>query len=74
MTNLEERAEIYYRATLASTERIEKGRGLREPSVKLLQAAGNIPGQGDIIPVLVVSSYGIWLILHIIIANVVFTS
>ena len=47
MTNSEERAEIYYRATLASTERIEKGRGLREPSARLLQAAGNIPGQGE---------------------------
>ena len=47
VTILEERAEIYYRATLASIERNEKGRGLSEPSVRLLQATGNIPGQGE---------------------------
>eukprot|EP00092_Neocalanus_flemingeri_P036782 GFUD01040043.1.p1 GENE.GFUD01040043.1~~GFUD01040043.1.p1 ORF type:complete len:2751 (-),score=928.30 GFUD01040043.1:212-8194(-) len=44
---LEERAGIYYRASLVSVERMEKGGGLREPSVRLLQAAGNTPGQGE---------------------------
>merc|ERR1712179_523290 len=44
---LEERAAIYYKASLVSIERNEKGGGLREPSVRLLQAAGNTPGQGE---------------------------
>ena len=44
---LEERAAIYYKASLVSIERNEKGGGLREPSVRLLQAAGDTPGQGE---------------------------
>ena len=42
---MEERAAIYYKVSLVSIERLEKGGGLREPSVRLLQAAGNTPGQ-----------------------------
>ena len=44
---LEERANIYYRASMVSIERNEKGVGLRKLHVRLLQAAGSVPGQTE---------------------------
>ena len=48
VTILEERAGIYYRASLVSIERNEKGGRLIEPSVRFLQGAGPTPGQADL--------------------------
>ena len=44
---LEERAGIYYMASLVSIERIDKGGRLIEPSVRFLQAAGPTPGLAE---------------------------
>ena len=41
VTSLEARASLYYTASLASLERLERGAAQKEPSVWLLQAAGN---------------------------------
>ena len=43
VTSLDERAGLYYVASLAAIERIERGTSLREPSVRLLPPAGNTP-------------------------------
>ena len=45
--SLEARASLYYTASLASIERIERGAALKEPSVRLLQAAGNTPSMAE---------------------------
>ena len=47
VARLEERAALYYTASLASMERIEKGVALREPSMRLLQPAGNTPTMAE---------------------------
>ena len=45
---LEERACIYYRASLVSIEMNKDGGGLAEPCLRLLQAAGSTPSQGEL--------------------------
>ena len=47
VTSLEARASLYYSASLASLERLERGAALKEPSVRLLQAAGNTPTMAE---------------------------
>ena len=47
VSSLEARASLYYKASLASIERIERGVALKEPSVRLLQAAGNTPTMAE---------------------------
>ena len=47
VTSLDERAGLYYQASLINIERIERGTGLREPSVRLLQSAGNTPSLAE---------------------------
>ena len=47
VTSLEARASLYYTASLASIERIERGAALKEPSVRLLQPAGNTPSMAE---------------------------
>ena len=47
VTSLEARASLYYTASLASLERLERGAAQKEPSVRLLQAAGNTPTMAE---------------------------
>ena len=44
---LESRAALYYRASLLSLEQQERGLGVREPSVRLLQPAGRSPSSAE---------------------------
>jgi hypothetical protein len=47
VTVLEERAATYYKAALASIEKLEAGLGLREPILRLFPAPPQTPSKGS---------------------------
>ena len=47
VTSLEDRAGLYYQASLTTIDRLERGTALREPSSRLLQPAGNTPNLAE---------------------------